>query len=268
MTQTQKTTLTRTALVTGASGGIGEALARGLATRGIDVILVARTESKLQALARELEAAHGVRAFPVPLDLTLPDAGERLEREVGELGLTVDFLVNNAGFASYGEFITSDPGHERDMIQVNVVTLTDLTRRFLPGMVARGRGRVLNVASTAAFMPGPLMAVYYATKAYVLSFSEALNEEVRGSGVNVTALCPGPVETGFQSRARLEESRLLQGREIMGPGEVAREGIDAMLRGQAVRVVGRANQLLALTPRFLPRALVPGLVKRAQDRAH
>lgn len=269
MTQTQPRPRP-TALVTGASGGIGEALARQLAARGSDVILVARTQSKLDILAHELRERYGVRAEVVALDLTRPEAPQLLEDEVAARGLTVDFLVNNAGFASYGEFHRSNRRQELDMVGLNVTTLTDLTHRFLPGMVSRGRGRVMNVASTAAFMPGPLMAVYYATKAYVLSLSEALNEELRGTGVSVTALCPGPVETGFQARAGMEESKLVGGNRsaVVDAETVAREGVDAMLRGQAVRVVGRVNQMQALLPRLLPRSVVPRIVRQAQDRTH
>ena len=261
----------RAALITGASGGIGESFARLLAARHIDVILVARTATTLATLAEELTVQHGVQATVIPQDLTAPDAAQRIEAQVSELGLTVDILINNAGFASYGEFHTLSLQHELDMIQVNIAALTDLTHRFLPGMVARRRGWVLNVASTAAFMPGPLMAVYYASKAYVLSFSEALNEEVRTLGVHVTALCPGPVETGFQTRAQMQDSRLVSGGSpllapMMTPDEVAREGLEAMLAGQAVRVVGRMNKLQTLTPRFLPRSLVPRMVKQAQAR--
>ncbi|GGR34722.1 SDR family NAD(P)-dependent oxidoreductase [Deinococcus ruber] len=263
----------RTALITGASSGIGEHFARQLAARKIDVILVARTASKLEALAAALHAQHGIRATVIAQDLTQPAAAQRIETEVNRLGLTVDFLINNAGFASYGEFHTLPLAHELEMIQVNIAALTDLTHRFLPGMVERRRGRVLNVASTAAFMPGPLMAVYYASKAYVLSFSEALNEEVRSSGVYVTALCPGPVETGFQDRAQMGESKLIAGNNpllspMMSADEVARQGLEAMVAGQTVKVVGRVNKLQTLTPRFLPRSLVPRMVKQTQARNH
>ena len=268
MAQHTSTAAGTTALITGASGGIGEALARQLAQRGVHLVLVARTESRLQALAAELRAAHGLRVEVVAQDLTLPGAATQIEAAVDALGLTIDVLVNNAGFASYGEFHALPLEHELEMIQVNVTALTDLTHRFLPGMVERRRGRVLNVASTAAFMPGPLMAVYYATKAYVLSFSEALNEEVRGSGVHVTALCPGPVATGFQDRARMQESRLVSGNAVamIGVDEVARAGVEAMLLGQPVRLVGAVNRLQTLMPRLLPRRLVPRIVRQAQDR--
>lgn len=263
----------RTALITGASGGIGESFARLLAARDIDVILVARTEQKLEALAQELRAAHGVQATVIAQDLTVQGAAERIETQVNSQGLSVDFLINNAGFASYGEFHTLPLQHELDMIQVNIAALTDLTHRFLPGMVERRRGRVLNVASTAAFIPGPLMAVYYASKAYVLSFSEALNEELRGSGVNVTALCPGPVETGFQERAQMQDSKLIAGNSpmlapMMSADAVAAEGMKAMFAGQAVRVVGVMNKLQTLTPRFLPRSVMPRIVKQLQERNH
>ncbi|WP_424952711.1 SDR family NAD(P)-dependent oxidoreductase [Deinococcus sp.] len=263
----------RTALITGASGGIGESFARQLAARKIGVILVARTASKLEALAADLTARHGVQATVIAQDLTQPGAAQQIEAEVSRLGLTVDFLVNNAGFASYGEFHLLPLRHELEMIQVNIAALTDLTHRFLPGMVERRRGRVLNVASTAAFMPGPLMAVYYASKAYVLSFSEALNEEVRPFGVHVTALCPGPVQTGFQDRAQMAESKLIAGNNpllspMMSAEQVAREGLEAMFAGQAVKVVGRINKLQTLTPRFLPRSLVPRMVKQTQARSH
>lgn len=259
-----------TALITGASGGIGEALAVQLAGQGVNVILVARTESKLRALADRLSAAHGVRADVVALDLANPHAPQRLYEAVDALGLHADFLINNAGFASYGEFSKLPLEGEMEMIQVNIATLTELTHRFLPGMVERGRGRVLNVASTAAFMPGPLMSVYYASKAYVLSFSEALNEELRGTGVSVTALCPGPVRTGFQARAQMEDSRLLSSAvnrvTMLSAEEVAKQGLDAMFRGQGAHVAGLGNRLLTLMPRLLPRRLVPGIIRRAQER--
>ena len=262
-----------TALITGASGGIGESFARQLAARNINLILVARTASKLEALAGQLSGAHGIQATVIAQDLTHPDAAARIQAQMEERGLSADFLINNAGFASYGEFATLPLAHELEMIQVNIAALTELTHRFLPGMLARRRGRILNVASTAAFFPGPLMAVYYASKAYVLSFSEAINEEVKGKGVNVTAVCPGPVQTGFQDRAQMGESKLIAGGNpmlapMMSADEVAREGLEAMFAGQAVRVVGRMNKLQTLTPRFLPRAVIPTMIKQMQARNH
>jgi uncharacterized protein len=258
----------QTALITGASGGIGEALARRLARGGANLVLVARSEAKLQALAQELAARHGVAAHAIACDLADPAAPQQLADALESRGLNVEILVNNAGFASYGPFAELELAGELRMLQVNVVTLTHLTRLLLPGMVARRRGRILNVASTAAFMPGPLMAVYYATKAFVLSFSEALGNELQGSGVTVTALCPGPTATGFQARAQMEQSRLVRGRAIMGVDQVADAGYDAMLRGRAVVVPGLINRLQTLLPRLLPRAAVPPIVRRAQERSH
>ncbi|MFC4424578.1 SDR family NAD(P)-dependent oxidoreductase [Deinococcus navajonensis] len=258
-----------TALITGASSGIGEALARQLFTRGAQVILVARSEGKLNELAAQLTRTHGAQPQVIAMDLTRPDAGERLERELASRSLQVDFLINNAGVGGFSEFWAQDPVEIQNMIALNMATLTDLTRRFLPGMVERGRGRVLNVASTAAFMPGPLMAVYYASKAYVLSFSEAINEELRGTGVSVTALCPGPVDTGFQAAAALDQSKLLSGPHrmaMLSADEVARQGVEAMLRRQPVKVTGRINQVQTLLPRWLPRSVLPRVIAAVQAR--
>lgn len=263
-------TFNLTALVTGASGGIGEELARQLAAQGINLLLVARREERLQTLAHELGEAHGIQAFALALDLADPGAAAEIERECQFRGLSIDFLINNAGFGDFGEFAASDLGKQLDMIQVNITTLTELTWRFLPGMLERRRGRVLNVASTAAFMPGPLMAVYYASKAYVLSFSEALHEEVRGTGVYVTALCPGPTETGFVQRAQMQQSRLIPNAHasgsVLSAEEVARQGLEAMFRGDSVHIAGATNVLTAVAPRLLPRGLMPRLVRQIQER--
>lgn len=256
------------ALITGASGGIGEALAHRFARGGYDLVLVARTESKLQALAEELSRAHGVRAHALACDLADPASPRQLADRLAALGVAVDVLVNNAGFATYGPFAELDLDGELRMLQVNIVTLTHLTRLLLPGMIARRRGRILNVASTAAFMPGPLMAVYYASKAFVLSLSEALNNELQGSGVTVTALCPGPTSTGFQARAQMERSKLVSGRKIMGVEAVADAGYDGLLRGRSVVIPGLMNRIQAFLPRLLPRSVLPGIVRSAQAQAH
>lgn len=258
-----------TALVTGASGGIGEAMARQLAARGANLILVARSEARLQTLAEELARQHGIRAEVIATDLSRPGAGESLQNEVEARGLQVDLLVNNAGFGGFSEFARQDAQEISEMITVNVTALTDLTRRFLPAMLQRGRGRVLNVASTAGFVPGPLMAVYYATKAYVLSFSEAVNEELRGTGLSVTALCPGPVETGFQDAATLNESRLMSGvtrLAVLDVDTVARTGVEAMLRGQGVAVAGLANKVQVSSFRLLPRSVAARIIAGVQAR--
>ncbi|HSM03288.1 MAG TPA: SDR family oxidoreductase [Longimicrobiales bacterium] len=252
------------ALVTGASGGLGADIARELAARGTPLVLTARSREPMEALARELGTAHGVPVLVLALDLATPDAGNRLADEVEAAGVEVDLLVNNAGFGQWGPWPGLDPEQEAGMIRLNVEALTCLTRRFVPAMIRRGRGRVLNVASTAAFLPGPGMAVYYATKAYVLSFSEALAEELQGTGVTVTCLCPGPTPTGFQARIGADPSALLRG-AVLPSRTVARAGVEGALKGRRLVVPGLLNKLTTLAPRFLPRSWVPKLVKRVQD---
>ncbi len=263
-TQPQK----KTALITGASSGIGLDFARLFAEGGHDVVLVARTEPKLRELAQELSSRHGVSARVVTADLADPTApGHIMERLKAE-GVQVDVLVNNAGYGGYGTFAETDLDAELKMIQVNISALTALTKAVLPGMLARGQGRILNVASTAAFQPGPLMAVYYATKAYVLSFSEALANETQGTGVTVTCLCPGPTKTGFQQQAKMEESKLVKGKDMMDSLTVARVGYEAMQRGQPVVIPGFMNKMLAQSVRFLPRTTITQIVRKVQERAH
>ena len=256
-----------TALVTGGTSGIGYELAGLLARDGHPLVLVARGQADLDRVAGELRQRHGVAVETVAADLSRREAVEAVAAEVERRGIVVEMLVNNAGFASYGPFAESDLDHELAMIRVNIEALTHLTRRFLPGMLARRRGRILNVASTAAFQPGPLMAVYYATKAYVLSFSEALAEELRGSGVTVTALCPGPTATGFQERAALEESRLIRNRSLLDAHTVATVGYAGMLAGKRLVIPGARHWLTAEAVRFMPRRAVTSMVRRAQARA-
>jgi short-subunit dehydrogenase len=251
------------ALITGASSGIGLELARICAANHHDVILVARQEGKLRALASELHAA-GVRADVVAVDLGKPGSAGTLADEVDRLGLSVDMLVNNAGFGLFGKFVETPLATEQEMIQLNIVTLTELTKRCLPAMVACRQGRILNVASTAAFLPGPLMAVYYATKAYVLSFSEAIANELEGTGVTVTVLCPGPTASGFQAAASLERSRLMD-TAMATSRSVAEAGYEAMMAGQVVCIPGLLNKLTAAGPRFMPRGVMRRAVRRFQD---
>jgi len=254
-----------TALITGPTSGIGLDLAALFAADRHDLVLVSRSADKLEQLGAELKQKHGIAVTSIAIDLSEPEAPAALVAELERRGLTVDVLVNNAGYAQYGAFLETDADQERRMMQLNMVTLTELTKRLVPGMVKRGRGRVLNVASTAAFMPGPLMAVYYATKAYVLSLSEALSSELQGTGVSVTALCPGPTRTGFQARAQMQSSRLVQGK-IMDSATVARIGYRALMAGKPLVIPGFTNQVQAMAPRLLPRSAMPGLVKRAQER--
>lgn len=247
------------ALVTGASSGIGLELARVAAARGFDLVLVARTESALRRLAEELERDHGAAAHVIPTDLSDPGGAASVAEAVARLGLEVEVLVNNAGYGLYGDFLDTDLAVERDMVAVNVTAPTDLAKRFAGPMVERGHGRILNVASTAAFQPGPRMAVYYATKAYVLSFSIALAVELDGTGVTVTCLAPGPVRTPFRERARVSASRLFSGERGMEAADVARAGWRGLERGRRLVVPGVWNRIGATVARLVP----PSVAARA-----
>jgi hypothetical protein len=249
------------AVVTGASSGIGRELARRIAADGWPVALVARRADRLAELAAELRAAHGAEAHVLAVDLSEPNGPARVEETAADLGLEVGLLVNNAGFGTWGPFADGDLAIRLDALRVNVLALTELTGRFLSGMRARGWGRILNVASTAAFQPGPRAAVYYASKAYVLHFSEALHEELRGSGVTVTALCPGPTETEFQERAGMAGTPVgRRGPLMMDADRVAEAGYRGALRGEAVVVPGLANRVGAWLPRITPRFLARRVV--------
>jgi short-subunit dehydrogenase len=251
-----------TALITGPSSGIGLDFAHLFAQDGHDVVLVARSEGKLRALAAELESKHRISARVIVADLARPEA----PREVFAAAPPIDVLVNNAGLGISGLFAETPARTELEILQVNVVALTHLTKLFLPQMVERKRGRILNVASTAAFQPGPLMAVYYASKAYVLSFSEAIAEELRGTGVTVSALCPGPTATGFQKTANLGSEALLKVMKPVPSMEVARAGYRGMLRGQRVIIPGIKNKLGVQSLRVSPRAVVTRIVRALQER--
>lgn len=253
-------------LITGASGGIGFELAKLFAADGARLVLVARDEARLRAAAAMLPAPAVGQHVPIAIDLARPGAARDLVARHGRDGLTVDALINNAGFGSYGALVETDPDETTAMLMTNVLALTELTAGILPGMVARGRGRVLNVASTAAFLPGPRMAAYYASKAYVLSFSEAIAEEVAGSGVTVTALCPGPTRTGFAGRSGAHRSRAFQG-GLATPGAVARAGYAGMRRGTRVVVPGVTNRLAVASVRLVPRRLLTRLVSLIQPPA-
>src|SRR3954451_6314538 len=239
------------ALVTGASSGIGEAFASQLAERGYRVGLVARNEEKLRALADET----GGDVFVC--DLADADARDRLFAEVGERGLQVEVLVNNAGFGVYKDFAESDREREIEQARVNVEAVVDLTHRFLPAMIARGRGAVINTASTAAFQPIPGNAGYAAAKAYVLALSEALHEETRKTGVTVTALCPGPVHTGFQDASEAHDfAKTLPKPMWREPGKVADAALKGAERGKRIVVPGTPNRLTGAMARFSPRPLL------------
>jgi short-subunit dehydrogenase len=250
----------KTALITGASVGIGRDLAELFARDGHHLVLTARNESQLQELAAKLRDRYHINVDVIVQDLSVAGASQR----IFEQSKSIDYLVNNAGFGTHGPFAEADVASQLAMLQVNVVALTHLTRLFLPGMLKRRSGRIMNVASVAAFLPGPLMAVYYATKAYVLSFSEALASEVAGGGVTVTALCPGPTKTEFQIRAGIANSRLFE-RGAMSSEKAARLGYEAMMKGKRTIVTGFSNKLSAFGTRFVPRRATAAIAKRLNE---
>jgi short-subunit dehydrogenase len=247
-----------TALITGASSGIGAELAKVCAADGYNVILVARTAAQLEKLAAELAQNNAVQARPLVADLADPAAPRAIFDQVR--GGTVDILVNNAGFGVHGAFAETDWDTEARLIQLNITALAHLTKLFLRDMLARRAGRILNVASTAGFVPGPFMAMYYASKAFVLSFSEAVANELQGTGVTVTVLCPGPTSTRFQHVAGLEGSNLFRG-PTMDAADVAREGYSAMMAGKALHIAGARNRWMMRTIGLAPRSMVTNIVR-------
>jgi short-subunit dehydrogenase len=251
-----------TALITGASGGIGLEFARLAAAAGHDLVLVARGGARLAEVEQELEGRHGVAVRTVVADLAEPGAASEVAATVE--GRLPDVLINNAGVGGSGRFAVQRPlGNDLAMIRLNVLSLVELTGLLLPAMVARGSGGILNVASTAGFLPGPGQAVYYASKAFVKSFSEALTEECRGTGVRVTALCPGPVDTGFAQASGLSESMLMKTPGKVPAAEVARVGWEALAAGRAVVVPGLMMRVAMQSLRIAPRRLAAGLAGRA-----
>jgi uncharacterized protein len=260
----------QTVLITGASSGIGEALANRFARDGYQLVLVARSAGKLETLAAKLAAAHGVTAWAEPADLTQPDAPQQLYESVNRAGRQIDVLVNCAGVLEYAAFVDMPPERHRQLIDLNVAGLTGMLAHFLPPMVKRGHGRVLNVASIAAFQPVPLLATYAASKAYVLSLTESLAEELKGSGVSVTALCPGITATNMLDSAQKSSGGLtkLPGFLVGSAESVADEGYRACLRGEVIRVPGVVNQAGILagraTPKWLLRRVTGALARRAK----
>ncbi|MDX8289758.1 SDR family oxidoreductase [Metabacillus indicus] len=253
----------KTVLITGASDGIGKELAYKYAQDGYRLVLAARSEGKLQKLAEELKPA------PVIVkrkDLSDMNQVRELYEELKAESVCVDVLVNNAGFGLYGEFVRTSAEEELNMIDLNIKSITLLAKLFAPDMAERGSGHILNVASTAAFQPGPLMAVYYATKAYVLSFSEAIENELKGTGVSVSVLCPGPTKTGFSDRANLGQSKLFKS-GVMDVKEVADAAYKGLHKKKTVIIPGLKNKMLAAAVRFMPRKTVTGVVRKTQERA-
>ncbi len=254
----------KTALITGASFGIGMEFARIFAREGYSLVLVARSADKLRQVASELEKAYGTLSLILATDLTDPGASAYVLDQTTRAGIRVDVLVNNAGFGQYGLFAENDLEECLRQIQLNVTTLTHLTRLYLPAMIERKNGGILNVASTAAFQPGPLMAVYYATKAYVLHFSEAIANELQGTGVTVTCLCPGPTATEFQKRANIVGIRLTK-YGSMDARTVAEDGYRALMAGKPAVISGFTNWLVAQSVRFAPRRMAAAVARKLQE---
>lgn len=252
----------RTALITGASSGIGYELTKLFARDGHDLVLVARSRERLENIARKMKSEHDISAWAMKMDLSVIGSSEQLFREIEAEGIMVDILVNNAGFGAYGPFETLGTQTQLEMVRLNIEALTHLTKLFLPAMLENGEGKILNVASMAGFLPGPYMAVYYATKTYVLSLSEALASELEGTGVTVTALCPGTTDTKFFKRAKVERSRLA--RKRMDPEIVARSGYEGLMRGKAIVIPGFKNRMMIQSLRLFPRKTVRNFVKKQQ----
>ncbi len=254
------------ALITGASTGIGRDFAHLCAREGYDLFLVARSQPQLESVAAEVRQTTGRNVVILPKDLSQSSAPREVFDEISRSGAELDVLINNAGFGLLGPFWELDLQQQIEMIHLNIAALTELTRLYMPSFVARRRGRVLNVASTAAFQPGPLMAVYYATKAYVVSFSEAIHNEGRDHGVTVTCLCPGPTQTEFQKRAGAGNARLFSSGHVMSSEAVARIGWDALTAGKPLAIAGRLNAVMAFLTRFAPLQLTASMARRFQEQ--
>lgn len=257
----------KTALITGASSGIGLELARFFAKDKHNLVLVARSEGKLKELAEELQKQYGISVKIISKDLSKINAAQEIYDQLKIQNINIDFLVNNAGFGEFGFFHETAWEKEEMMINLNITALTQFTKLFVKDMVQRKYGKIMNVASTASFQPGPLMAVYYATKSYVLFFSEAIANELQDKGVTVTALCPGPTESGFQAAATLGESKLVKGKKLPSSLEVAKYGYQAMMNGETVAIHGIMNWIMAQSIRFTPRKLATTIVRMMSDKA-
>ncbi len=256
-----------TALITGASNGIGLELAKVHASKGGNLVLVARNKSKLDELKTELESQYKVSVYTIGKDLSAINSAQEVYDETTKQNIQIDYLINNAGFGDFGMFVETEWNKELQMINLNITTLTQFTKLYLQDMVKRKSGKIMNVASTAAFQSGPTMAVYYATKAYVLSFSEAVNNEVSDKGVTITTLCPGATESGFQAAAAMEESNLVKGKKLPTSKEVAEYGYASMMKGKTVAIHGLMNWIMANSVRFVPRTIVVKLTRKIQDKS-
>ncbi|MFN6513359.1 MAG: SDR family NAD(P)-dependent oxidoreductase [Nostoc sp. CreGUA01] len=255
----------KTALITGAASGIGYELAYLFAADNYNLVLVDKNGLKLREVAEKFESKFGNFAKPIVKDLSISTSPDEIFTELQQADIQVDVLVNNAGFGTYGLFHETSLTAELEMLQVNLVCLTHLTKLFLKDMVKQGEGKILNVASAAAFQPGPLMAVYFATKAYILSFSEAIANELEGTGVTVTVLCPGSTESAFHQRTGMADSKMLKNKRMMDAQTVAEIGYRGLMKGKTIVIPGFINKLLAKIVRFVPRKLVTKIVRSMQE---
>lgn len=254
----------KTALITGASSGFGKEFAKILAKYGCNLVLTARSTDKLEAIKTQLENQYGIDVFVITKDLSLPSAPQEIFEFTQQKGINIDILINNAGFGDLAKFAHSDLAKQQNMINLNIYSLVTLTHLYLPYMLKQGRGRILNVASIAGFAPGPGMSVYYASKAFVLSFSDAIATELKGTGVTVTALCPGPVNTGFARTAGFKNSVMFSGKPDGKAARVSRSGYNAMKKGKAVALPDMLCKAAAFAVRFVPRAVVKNVVYAIQ----
>lgn len=255
-----------TALITGASNGIGLELAKIHASKGGDLVLVARNKFKLDEIKIELEKQFKISVYTIGKDLSLTNAAQEIYDETYKENIQVDYLINNAGFGDFGMFAETDWNKELQMINLNITSLTHFTKLYLQDMVKRRSGKIMNVASTAAFQSGPTMSVYCATKAYVLSFTEAISNEVIDKGITITALCPGATETGFQAAGGLDDSKLFKDKKLPTAKEVAQYGYASMMKGKIVAIHGIMNYIMSNSIRFIPRALVLKISRKMLDK--
>ena len=255
-----------TALITGASNGIGLELAKIHASKGGDLVLVARNKFKLDEIKIELEKQFKISVYTIGKDLSLINAAQEIYNETNKENIQVDYLINNAGFGDFGMFAETDWNKELQMINLNITSLTHFTKLYLQDMVKRRSGKIMNVASTAAFQSGPTMSVYCATKAFVLSFTEAISNEVIDKGITVTALCPGATETGFQAAGGLDDSKLFKDKKLPTAKEVAQYGYASMIKGKTVAIHGIMNYLMSNSIRFIPRSLVLKISRKMLDK--
>ena len=252
------------AIVTGASSGIGLEFARIFASDNINVVMVSRNEKLLLQKAEEVRIDFGVDVITIAKDLSNSESVVEIYNDIKRRNIEIEYLINNAGFGDVGRLVSTKWEKQKKMIDVNIISLTYLTRLFLPDMMRRGHGRILNVASTAAFQPGPFMSVYYASKAFVLSFSEAIAYEAKGSGVKVTTLCPGPTKSNFQIAASMGNIKLVD-RNMASASEVAMYGYKAMLKGKRLVIHGMTNRIVAICVKFLPRSIVMYIVTKLHE---